>query len=285
MGLDRAAAARDILLLGAFEEARDAAAKAGVEAAALKGTALLELGLYSPGERGMTDADVLVRPADLETFERVLAGLGYRPMPNSADAWVRPSGGDAPPAIIDVHTGLWHIRDTEGLFSWGLEQGPGGLALNREDLFLHAALHPLLHHGEFTARALEDCARLALGAPGDGGRFWAGVARKAALYGVRPALWPAVRRLEAGPLRVPATALRELRPRGAEKIKAALFERAARQHSRLLEYALPALLRPSLLARYAFPDRRFMERRYGSGSALNYARRLLGLAVSVLRRP
>ncbi|MDA8131978.1 MAG: nucleotidyltransferase family protein [Elusimicrobia bacterium] len=282
--MDRTSAARDILLLGAFEEARDAAAKAGVEVAALKGAALLELGLYQPGERGMTDADVLVRPADLEAFEGALRELGYRPMPNSADAWVRPSAGEAPPAVIDVHTGLWHIRDTDGLFSWGLEPGPGGLALNREDLFLHAAVHPLLHHGELTARAIEDCARLAMSAPGDGEKFWAGVSRKSNLYGIRPAVWPAVRRLAAGPCRVPERALEELRPRGAEKIKAALFERAALRRSRALEYLLPVLLRPSLLARYAVPDRRFMERRYGSASAFSYARRFLGLLAAVLRR-
>ncbi|MDA8244313.1 MAG: nucleotidyltransferase family protein [Elusimicrobia bacterium] len=282
--MDRSAAARDILLLGAFEEARAAAAKAGVEAAALKGTALLELGLYRPGERGMTDADVLVRPSDLEAFERTLRGLGYEPMPDSADAWARPSGGSAPPAIIDVHTGLWHIRDIEGLFNWGLEPGPGGPALNREDLFLHCAVHPLLHHGELTARALEDCARLALGAPGDGGRFWAGVARKAALYGIRPALWPAARRLAAGPCRVPERTLEELRPRGSEKLAAALFEKASRERSGILEYLLPVLLRPALLVKYAVPDRRFMERRYGSAGALAYLLRPLRLFLSVLLR-
>ena len=40
-GADGSAAARDILLLSAFEEARTAAAAAGIEVIALKGAALL----------------------------------------------------------------------------------------------------------------------------------------------------------------------------------------------------------------------------------------------------
>lgn len=275
---DKAAAAREILLLEALREARAAAAAAGVELVPLKGAALLELGLYRPGERGMTDADVLVRPRDLELFEAVLGKLGYLPMPDSADAWYRPAPGETPPAIIDVHTGLWHIRDTEQLFGWGLEPGREGLALNRADLFIHAAVHPLLHHGELGARAVEDCARLAASEAPE--RFWGQVARKAGVYGVRPALWPAVKRL-AG---VPAAALAALEPRGAEKAKAALFEKAARKHSSALEYLLPVLSRPSLLVRYAVPEPRFMRRRYGSASALPYLLRPLRLLWSVLRR-
>ncbi|MCM2266967.1 MAG: nucleotidyltransferase family protein [Elusimicrobiales bacterium] len=282
--MDKAAAAREILLLGALAEARAAAAAAGVELVPLKGAALLELGLYQPGERGMTDADVLVRPRDLELFEKVLRKLGYQAMPDSADAWFRPCGGSAPPAILDVHTGLWHIRDTEELFSWGLEPVPGGLRLNLADLFIHAAVHPLLHHGELTARALEDCARLAASAAGSGEKFWALVARKAAVYGLRPALWPAVRRLAAGPAGVPSAALAALEPRGPEKIKAALFEKAAKKHSTVLEYLLPVLNRPALLVRYAVPEKRFMLRRYGAVSAALYLLRPFKLVWSILRR-
>lgn len=279
-GADGSAAARDILLLSAFEEARTAAAAAGVEVVALKGAALLELGLYAPGERGMTDADVLLRPASLKKFEEILSGLGYLPMPNSADAWYKPAPGEAPPVVLDVHTGLWHIKNTDELFDWGLEPGPAGLALNLADLFLHAAVHPLLHHGELTPRALEDCARIARSAPGDGSKFWALCARKAEVYGLRPAAWPAVSRLglAAGP------ALEALRPRGAEKIKAALFERAARKHSTALEYLLPVLHRPALLAGYALPDERFMLRRYGSAGPAAYALRPLRLLLALLGR-
>jgi hypothetical protein len=282
--MDKAVAAREILLLGALREVRGAAAAAGVELAALKGAALLERGVYQPGERGKTHADVLVRPRDLELFEKVLKNLGWEPMPDSADAWVKPSGNEAPPAIIDIHTGLWHIRNTEELFGWGLEPGPEGLRLGLADLFIHAAVHPLLHHGELTPRALEDCARLAAAAPGGGEQFWAVVGRKAEVYGLRPALWPAVKRLSAGPAGVPGEALKALEPRGPEKIKAALFEKAAQKHSAALEYLLPVLNRPSLLVRYAVPEKRFMRRRYGAATLALYLLRPFRLAWSILRR-
>ncbi len=282
--MDKGLAARNILLLGALKEARAAAAAAGIETVPLKGAALLELGIYAPGERGMTDADVLIRPRDLAGFEGVLSGLGYGPMPNSSDAWFRANPGEAPPAIIDIHTALLHVLGTEELFKWGVEPGPGGLCLNLAALFIHAAAHPLLHHGELTRRALEDCLRIARRAPGGGEKFWALAARKAGLYGLRPVIWPAIKRLAAGPLAVPEEALRALRPRGPEKIKAAFFEKAAGKYSRVLEYLLPVLYRPGTLLKYAVPDKRFMERRYGRASPGSYALRPLRLLLSVFRR-
>ncbi|OGR65414.1 MAG: hypothetical protein A2X31_10310 [Elusimicrobia bacterium GWB2_63_22] len=277
--MDKNIAAREIMLLAAVGEAREAAARAGIELVPLKGAALLELGVYQPGERGMSDADLLLRPGDLDAFEGILAGLGYSPMPNSADAWVRPSPGEAPPVLLDLHTGLWHIKNTGELFDWGLEPGPCGLALNLADLFLHAAAHPLLHHGELTPRALEDCARIAARAPGDGSKFWAQVARKAGVYGLRPVVWPVIKRLAPG-----EKFSRPLEPRGLEKIKAAFFEKAARKYSGPLEYLLPVLHRPGLLARYVVPDKKFMLRRYGSASAARYLLRPLGLLYSALRK-
>ncbi|MDD5209897.1 MAG: nucleotidyltransferase family protein [Elusimicrobiales bacterium] len=282
--MDKAIAAREILLLGAFDEARAVALKAGIEIIPLKGAALLELGIYKVGERGMSDADVLLRPKDLPRFEKILHGLRYQPMPNSADGWLRPSRNDAPPAILDLHTGLWHIKRTEELFNWGLEPGPGGLALNLADLFLHAAAHPLLHHGEVTPRSLEDCARIALHAPGDGEKFWAAVARKTEIYNLRPVIWPVIERLAAGPLAVPEAERRALEPRGLEKIKAAFFEKAAKKHSTLLEYLLPVLHRPGFLLKYAVPEKHFMLRRYGAASLALYLLRPLKLLRSALRR-
>ncbi len=282
--MDKAIAAREILLLGALQAARQAALAAGIEIVALKGAALLELGIYQPGERGMTDADVLVRPADLEPFEKLLAKLGYQAMPNSADAWFKPSGGAAPPAILDLHTGLWHIKGTDELFKWGLEPGPEGLTLNLADLFLHAAAHPLLHHGELTPKNLEDCARIALHAPGDGKKFWASVVRKTGAYNMRAAAWPVITRLGAGQLKIPAEALAGLAPRGLEKIKAAFFEKAAREHSIFLEYLLPALQRPALVAQYLIPEKRFMLRRYGAANLALYLLRPLRLFWTIFRK-
>lgn len=275
--------AREIILLDALRGVRAAALAAGAEVVPLKGAALLELGLYAPGERPMTDVDLLVRPEDLEVLEKVLASLGYSPMEGSSDAWLRPSPGNAPPAIIDVHTALRHARDQRELFDWGLERGPEGLRLGPEDLFLHLALHPLLHHGEFTPRALEDCRRAAsYGSRREGNVFWPSAARKAAVQGVRGAVWPAVSRLAAEGGLSPAEA-EAFRPRGAsERMQAALFERAARKPSRLLEYMLPAALRPGLAAGYVLPPRRFMLRRYGGASMALYALRPLRLLASVL---
>lgn len=281
--MDKAIAAREIILVGALGEAREAALKAGVEIIPLKGAAMLELGIYQFGERGMTDADVLLRPRDLPAFERILKSLGYRPMQDSADAWLRPSAGAAPPAILDLHTGLWHIKDTDELFKWGLEPGPEGLALNLADLFLHAAAHPLLHHGEVTHRALEDCVRIARHAPAGGEKFWALTARKAGVYGLRPVIWPIIKRLAAGPDLVPSGIVPVFAPRGLEKIKAAFFEKAAGKHSALLEYLLPVLHRPELLVKYAVPEKRFMLRRYGSVSLALYLLRPFRLLWSVLR--
>jgi hypothetical protein len=178
-----------------------------------------------------------------------------------------------------VHTGLWHLKDTGELFRWGLEPGPGGLYLSQADLFLHCAAHPLLHHGELGARALEDCARIVLRAACDGEKFWLLAARKAEMYGLRPVIWPVISRLN-----IPvAPGLELFRPRGLEKIKAAFFEKAALKHSSPLEYLLPALYRPELFLKYAFPDRRFMERRYGKASASAYALRSLRLLRSLFR--
>lgn len=272
------------MLLGALQEARAAALAEGIEIVALKGAALLELGIYQLGERGMSDVDVLVRPGDLLPFEKILEKLGYQAMPNSADAWFKPSGGDAPPAIFDLHTGLWHIKGTDELFKWGLEPGPEGLTLNLADLFLHAAAHPLLNHGELTPKNLEDCARIALHAPGDGEKFWAAVVRKADIYKMRAVIWPVIKRLQAGPLAIPAPELAALAPRGLEKIKAAFFEKAARKHSTLLEYLLPALQRPALAVKYLIPEKRFMLRRYGAASLALYLLRPLKLIRGVFGR-
>ena len=70
------ARAARIRALRAVLDAR--ARRAGIPYIGLKGCALLDLGLYEPAERPMSDIDVLVRPADLEGLQRVVATLGYR---------------------------------------------------------------------------------------------------------------------------------------------------------------------------------------------------------------
>jgi len=59
-------------------ERLDAAAKGcGLCAVALKGAALHAAGIYRPGERPMSDIDLLVRPRDRTRASRMLEGLGY----------------------------------------------------------------------------------------------------------------------------------------------------------------------------------------------------------------
>ncbi|HEV6966177.1 nucleotidyltransferase family protein [Roseateles sp.] len=53
------------------------AREAGLPLLAMKGSALLALGLYAPGERPMSDVDLLARPQDLTAADRVIQALGY----------------------------------------------------------------------------------------------------------------------------------------------------------------------------------------------------------------
>jgi len=50
---------------------------AGMPLLGLKGSALLALEVYAPGERPMSDIDLLVRPADVQTADPLIRTLGY----------------------------------------------------------------------------------------------------------------------------------------------------------------------------------------------------------------
>ncbi|XHS78838.1 nucleotidyltransferase family protein [Burkholderiaceae bacterium UC74_6] len=54
-----------------------AAKKAGIPLMALKGSAILDMGLYAPGVRPQSDIDLLCRPGDEATAARVIESLGY----------------------------------------------------------------------------------------------------------------------------------------------------------------------------------------------------------------
>ena len=54
------------------------AALDGIAVTPLKGAALHELGIYQPGERPMSDIDLLVRAADLQATSTLLEACGYR---------------------------------------------------------------------------------------------------------------------------------------------------------------------------------------------------------------
>jgi len=55
------------------------AREAGLPLLAMKGSALLQLGLYAPGERPMSDVDLLARPADAAAADAVILASGYAP--------------------------------------------------------------------------------------------------------------------------------------------------------------------------------------------------------------
>jgi len=50
---------------------------AGLPMLAMKGSAMLGLNLYAPGERPMSDVDLLVRPGDADAADRLILATGY----------------------------------------------------------------------------------------------------------------------------------------------------------------------------------------------------------------
>ena len=70
---------REARLRALMAELDHAATAAGVPLLGLKGTALLRTGLVAPGERPMSDIDLLAAPEHVETADRLIRGLGYAP--------------------------------------------------------------------------------------------------------------------------------------------------------------------------------------------------------------
>lgn len=64
-------------ITAALEAINDRATVQGLAAVALKGAALHALGVYRPGERPMSDIDLLVGEADAQRATQLLASLGY----------------------------------------------------------------------------------------------------------------------------------------------------------------------------------------------------------------
>ncbi|HBB67551.1 MAG: hypothetical protein A2X28_00765 [Elusimicrobia bacterium GWA2_56_46] len=266
--------ARNILLLGALEEIRAAAGGKNLKFILLKGAALLTEGVYGPGEREMTDLDILIRPADEKAFDDLLMNLGFRPMENSSQAYYRPAPGAAPPVIADLHTGLWHEKDAEILWrrAVNVPESANLTVPGFADQLLHLASHTLLYHGRLGSRTLEDLGRLLefIYRKTERAAFWREASGIADGENLRPALYPVLTRLAAAaPALISGEELSAFAPHGAEKLKSRFFEKAASGHSRPLEYFLPALYRPALFFRYLFPEKSFLERRYGRRSWTN----------------
>lgn len=68
---------RDSRIGGLLQRLDEALRETGSSAIALKGAAIRELNIYRPGERPMSDIDLLVRPDDAASIESVLHRLDY----------------------------------------------------------------------------------------------------------------------------------------------------------------------------------------------------------------
>jgi hypothetical protein len=64
-------------IAGLLSRIHSQARSAGVGIVALKGSALLGLGIYRPGMRPMGDVDLLVDPGDVDASARLLTAMGY----------------------------------------------------------------------------------------------------------------------------------------------------------------------------------------------------------------
>jgi hypothetical protein len=71
-------AARHFRLIALLQQIDHEARRAGLVVQALKGAALHELQIYTPGMRPMADIDLLVRPSDLEHASQLVRLLGYQ---------------------------------------------------------------------------------------------------------------------------------------------------------------------------------------------------------------
>jgi len=280
--------ARNILLLEALEEIAASAAKKKLKFILLKGAALLAEGACAPGEREMTDLDMLIRPTDEKSFDGLLTALGFKPMENSSQAYYRMTAISAPPVIADLHTALWHQKATQALWhrsrplphAGALTAGVPGF----EDQLLHLASHGLLYHGYLSPKGLEDLARLLRLVYGktDRDAFWLKAADISSDNGLNPVVHPVLRRFHAAePGLLSAAELSAFEPRGMEKLKSLFFEKAAAEYSRPLEYLLPGFYRPSLFFKYMFPGRTFLEKRYGKASRLNMLARPIRLLAAI----
>jgi len=287
--MDKTTLARNIMLMEAAREVCAAAHKAGIPVILLKGAALLEQGVCRLDERQMTDVDLLVKPGDLDAFEKIVPDLGYGPLESSSQAWHKILSPEAPPLIIDVHTGLRHVKDPSVLWKTaaGTPAGKYGLVLSLPDQFLHMAAHMLLHHGRLEDRTITDLARLLEYTYRNTARtrFWLQTASLSDLYALSPAVHPVLERLaSAHPGLAGAGELVLFEPRGLGKIKRRFFAKAAREHSDLLEYFLPVLHRPELFITGLFPGRKFLKRRYGKDSWTNHLRRPFQLLRNIFYR-
>lgn len=276
--LDRAridTLARNVLIEDEAERVVAEWSARGIPAVALKGLALLRT-VYSrdPGSRPMADADLLVPPERRSDAERALGDLGFARVPGQPSTFAARRG--TPPVRIDLEDEIWYLgrRGTREFFARARRTADEGGAAGRraipvpslEDTLLHVAVHAVVMHGQLRPVWLEDLRRLA-----DEGPDWALVAERARGCDLTVPLWTALDRAAEVGAPIPAASLAALRPRGTDRLRAALLARVlARPETtgagHLLRFVFRRGARGKLraLTRHVFPGREFLERRYGA---------------------
>lgn len=237
---DRIAA--ELLLLTEGGRALDVLARVG-PVLVFKGASLSEL-LWAPGERSMTDVDLLVRPDLLEDARRAMGVAGWsilstpgRPLGNllhRAFAAKSPRG-----ILVDVHAHVaqrvrWPVpyqdlHDRAVPFSLG---GKNALRPSLEDATLIAALNEAKDEHALHGSSIEDIARIVARGPLD----WDLVVKRARAWRATVALWLALERAATRfGAAVPAAVRKTLRPRRGPAIERLLDIGGENALSRLMQ--------------------------------------------------
>jgi hypothetical protein len=194
-----------VVLFHHFRGFLEAAGKAGLDAAPLKGAHLLTSVYPEDGDRGaLSDVDFLVRDAQWERALGVAAELGWRrrPMPYDESkthevGFLADVAGERH-ALFEMHRYLFDPRrfsvDHDAIWSRsspGLFEGAPCRRLAPEDHFTFLAFHALLHRFDGLERTLVDLERLLVGGPFDRDALVA----RAREWRVTRAVWAVLARL------------------------------------------------------------------------------------------
>jgi len=221
----RAALAQQLLVTRQLSDLLPALEQRNIRSVLLKGTAFWTC-LYEPGERPVSDIDLLVHPRDFEQAKAALIDLGYeryeaenRPATTRAyyNHGFRPARGQ-PGTVVELHRCLTHpIRydiDMDGLVDRAEPCVAGrtrAWRLSPEDALLHLAIHRSMHFGGFDEdpRNHEDAHRIVSQRHID----WDSLAARAGAWGCATVLWillDSIARRHGTP--VPADVLGRIQP-------------------------------------------------------------------------
>jgi len=200
-GTSRAALAQQLLVTKQLSELLPALEQRNIKSVLLKGTAFWTC-IYEPGERPVSDIDILIRTTDTDLADEALRSLGYsgernplRPASereyNNRHYYPHPKEHGL---MLELHRRILHRQrydiDTEGLFSRAIPCRIGSasaLQLSVEDNLLHLAMHRTVHGDGFTpdCRNIEDAHRIIARMPVD----WMALVDRAHAWGCATALW------------------------------------------------------------------------------------------------